>query len=103
MAVQLYVLEVRGADEIARAFEAMKHWRAEALTVWASALLQAQRQTIIAHAAQHRLPAMYQWRESVEDGGRMSYGPLLLDMHRRIGVLAGKILKGAKLSELPVE
>jgi putative ABC transport system substrate-binding protein len=103
LGVQLQVLEVRGADEIARAFDAMKHWGAEALNVLASPLLQAQRKTIIDHAAKHRLPAIYQWRESAEDGGLLSYGPILLEMHRRAGVFAGKILKGAKPRELPVE
>ncbi len=103
LGMQLHVLEVRGADEIARAFEAMQQQGAEALNVLASPLLHAQRKAIIDHAAKHRLPAIYQWRESAEDGGLMSYGPILLEMHRRTGVLAGKILKGAKPSELPVE
>jgi putative ABC transport system substrate-binding protein len=103
LAVQLQVLEVHGTDEIASAFEAMKNRGAEALNVLASPLLQAQRKTIIDHAAKNRLPAIYQWRESAEDGGLMSYGPILLDMHRRTGVFAGKILKGAKPRELPVE
>jgi putative tryptophan/tyrosine transport system substrate-binding protein len=101
--VQLQVLEVRRADEIAGAFDAMKHRGAEALNVLASPLLHAQRKTIIAHAAQHRLPAIYQWRECAEEGGLMSYGPILFEMMRRTGVYAGKILKGAKPSELPVE
>jgi len=103
LAVQLHVLEVRGADEIARAFDTMKNWKAEALNVLASPLLHAQRKTIIEHAATHRLPAMYQWRESAEDGGLMSYGPILLELLRRHGVLVGKILKGAQPRELPVE
>jgi putative tryptophan/tyrosine transport system substrate-binding protein len=103
LAMQLQVLEVRGADEIARAFATMKNWGAEALNVLASPLLHAQRQAIIAHAATHRLPAIYQWRESAEDGGLMSYGPILLELLRRHGVFVGKILKGAQPRELPVE
>jgi putative tryptophan/tyrosine transport system substrate-binding protein len=103
LAMQLQVLEVRGADEIARAFDAMQRWGAEALNVLASPLLHAQRQTIIEHAATHRLPAIYQWRESAEDGGLMSYGPILLELLRRHGVLVGKILQGAQPRELPVE
>jgi putative tryptophan/tyrosine transport system substrate-binding protein len=74
LAVQLQVLEVRGAEEIASAFEAMKNRGAEALNVLASPLLQAQRKIIIVHAAQHRLPAIYQWRESAEDGGLIPMG-----------------------------
>jgi putative tryptophan/tyrosine transport system substrate-binding protein len=103
LAVQLQVLEVRRPDELARAFDAMQHWRAEALTVLASPLLHAQRKIIIDHAATRRLPAIYQWRESAEDGGLMSYGPILLELLRRHGVLVGKILQGAQPRELPVE
>jgi putative tryptophan/tyrosine transport system substrate-binding protein len=103
LAIQLQILEVRGADEIASAFAALHQGGAEALNVLASPLLHAQRQTIIEHAAKHRLPAIYQWRESAEDGGLMSYGPILLELLRRHGVFVGKILKGAQPRELPVE
>jgi putative tryptophan/tyrosine transport system substrate-binding protein len=103
LAVQLQVLEVRRADELAPAFDAMQHWGAEALTVLASPLLHGQRKVIIDHAAKRRLPTMYQWRESAEEGGLMSYGPILLEMFRRTGVLAGRLLKGAKPADLPVE
>jgi putative ABC transport system substrate-binding protein len=103
LAVQLQVLEVRGPDDIAGAFEAAKKRGAEALNVLASPLLHALRKTVIDLAAKNRLPTIYQWRESVEDGGLMSYGPILLDVHRRTGVFAGRILKGAKPADLPVE
>jgi putative tryptophan/tyrosine transport system substrate-binding protein len=103
LAIQLQVLEVRGADEIASAFAALHKGGAEALNVLASPLLHAQRQTIIEHAAKHQLPAIYQWQESAEDGGLMSYGPILLELFRRHGVFVGKILKGAQPRELPVE
>jgi putative ABC transport system substrate-binding protein len=56
----------------------------------------------VALAAQHRLPAMYEWREFVEAGGLASYSTSRDDSFRQMGVYAGQILKGAKPSELPV-
>ena len=54
-------------------------------------------------AAQHRLPAMYSWRELVVAGGLMSYGPSQTDINRRTATYVDKILKGAKPADLPVE
>ena len=54
-------------------------------------------------AAKHRLPAMYFFRESVEAGGLMAYGPSLYDLGRRGATYVDKILKGARPADLPVE
>jgi putative tryptophan/tyrosine transport system substrate-binding protein len=58
---------------------------------------------IVALAAKHRLLRIYSWRESVEAGGLMSYGPSLSDMYRRAAVYVDKILKGAKPADPPVQ
>ena len=58
---------------------------------------------IIALAAKHRLPAIYEDREFVQDGGLISYGPNIAEMTRRSAVYVDKILKGAKLGDLPIE
>jgi putative ABC transport system substrate-binding protein len=58
---------------------------------------------IAALAAQRRLPAIYGWRDFVEAGGLMAYGPSLHDQYRRAATYVQKILRGAKPAELPVE
>jgi putative ABC transport system substrate-binding protein len=54
-------------------------------------------------AAENRLPTIYQWREQVEAGGLVSYGPELALMWRQSGSLVAKLLKGAKPGDLPIE
>ena len=58
---------------------------------------------IIILAAEYRLPAIYQWREHVEAGGLISYGPNLAALWRQSGIIVAKVLKGVAPSELPVE
>jgi putative ABC transport system substrate-binding protein len=77
--------------------------RADALFVQGHPILNRDRGRIIALAARHRLPAIYEWRESAEEGGLMAYGANLRDLHRRVATYVDKILKGAKPAELPVE
>ena len=58
---------------------------------------------IIILSAEYRLPAIYQWKEHVEAGGLISFGPSLAAMYRQTGTIVAKILKGAKPEDLPVE
>ena len=105
LGVHLHVVEVRQEEELASAFAALAQARADALLVVADTLLlNRQRAWVVADlAAQHRFPAMYNWREYVDAGLLMSYGPSQLDMQRRTAVYVAKILKGAKPATLPVE
>jgi putative tryptophan/tyrosine transport system substrate-binding protein len=103
LGAQLLILEVRGPDDLDGAFTTARNERAGAVNVLASPLLASYSRKIIELAANSRLPAIYQWREDAEAGGLMSYGPILLDTWRQTGRLVGKVLRGAKPADLPVE
>jgi len=103
LGVKLQVLEVRGRDDLARAFQSAKKERAEALHVFSSPLLASLYRSIIGLAAENRLPATYQWKEHAEAGGLVSYRPSLAGVWRQTALVVGKILKGSKPAELPVE
>jgi putative ABC transport system substrate-binding protein len=101
--LKLQILEVRNRDDLAGAFRAARDERAAALNVFASPVLASFNREIIDLAAEYRLPAIYQWREAVEAGGLLSYGPILASLWRQSGVIVAKVLKGAKPMDLPVE
>jgi putative ABC transport system substrate-binding protein len=105
LGLQLHVVELRRADELDTAFASMTQKRADALLVLSDPLLlnRPLGRVVADLAAQHRLPAMYDWREYVDAGLLMSYGPSQLDMQRRAAVYVDKILKSAKPADLPVE
>ena len=77
--------------------------RVDALFTVSNSILYRDRKRIIALAARHRLPAIYEWREFAEDGGLMAYGAKLGDLNRRVAAFVDRILKGAKPADLPVE
>jgi putative ABC transport system substrate-binding protein len=103
LGVQLQLLEARGPNEFDGAFAAMAKERVGALLVLSDAVLNSHRTRLADLAARSRLPAAYGVRESVEAGGLMSYGPSILDSHRRAATYVDQILKGTKPAELPVE
>jgi putative ABC transport system substrate-binding protein len=84
------------------AFAAAIQAGANALVVSGSPLFTSQRQKVVALAARHRIPAIYDVREHAASGGLMSYSASLSGAYRQAGVYAGQILKGAKPAELPV-
>jgi len=63
----------------------------------------AQRERIVDLAARQRLPGIFEWREFVEAGGLLSYGPSMADMYRHLATYVDKILKGAQPADLPVQ
>jgi putative ABC transport system substrate-binding protein len=101
--LRLHVLHASTASEIDAAFETLGDVRAGALLVSADLYLVTRRQQFVALTARHALPVIYPWREYVDAGGLMCYGPNLIDASRLIGVYIGKIFKGAKPADLPVE
>jgi putative tryptophan/tyrosine transport system substrate-binding protein len=103
LSVKLQVLEVRGRDDLPRAFQAAKNGRAQALNVFASPLLSSLQQSIMDLAASHRLPAIYQWKEHADAGGLVSYGPSLEAMWRQTAHVVAKVLNGVSPASLPIE
>jgi len=101
--LKLQLLEIRRQEELLGAFQATRNGQAQALNIFASPLLASLYREIIILAAEYRLPAIYQWREHVEAGGLISYGPNLAALWRQSGIIVAKILKGVAPSDLPVE
>ena len=101
--LKLQVLEVRRREEVAAAVRAARNSQADALNVFSSPILASLHREIIAFAAEYRLPAIYQWKEHVEAGGLVSYGPGLAAIWRQSAIIVAKVLKGVKAADLPVE
>ena len=96
-------LGVRTIEQIKDAFATIVHDRADALLVLADRLFLHHRALIMDFATRHRLPGVHAYRELVEAGGLMSFGPSYAGMHRRAAYFVDRILKGAKPADLPVE
>jgi putative ABC transport system substrate-binding protein len=105
LGLHLHAVEVRSMDELDTAFAAMIRAGADAVIVIEEALLlNSLRGGVVADlAAKSRLPVMYSWREWVEAGCLMSYGPSRPEALRRAATYVDKILKGTKPADLPVE
>ena len=102
LGLEVTTFEIRRAEDIAPAFEALKG-RADALYVCVDPLVNTNRTRINTLALGARLPTIYDFREYVEAGGLMSYGPNFPDLFRRAADFVDKILRGAKPADLPVE
>jgi putative ABC transport system substrate-binding protein len=103
LGVRLQFVEARGPADFDRAFSDMTRARADALTVLTTPVFGTERRRLVDLAAKNRLPTVFPFREYVDAGGLMSYGPSLADMFRRAATYVDKILKGAKPGDLPVE
>ena len=102
LGLSLFVVEVRGGD-YERAFAAIALERPHALFVGATTYFVRDRRQIIDLAAKYRLPAIYEWREHVLDGGLMAYATNLPALIQRVAVYVDRVLEGTKPADLPVE
>ena len=100
--VELIILKASTEAEFDGVFATMAERKADGLLVGADPFFNNHRAHLIALAAQYRLPAIYEWRDFAVEGGLMSYGTVLTDAYRQMGVYAGRILKGEKPADLPV-
>ena len=103
LGVRLTVLSAVNEDDFDQVFVSLAQQRADALFVSADPFFASKREHLVALAAQHAMPATYEFREFVEAGGLMSYGTVLSDGFYKGGNYIGKVLKGTKPADLPVE
>jgi putative tryptophan/tyrosine transport system substrate-binding protein len=101
--VQLQVLKAGTESEIGTEFTTLAQTHVDGLIQPSDALFNSRLDQLVALAARHAVPAIYDWREWPAAGGLISYGPSLSGIWRQQGIRAGKILNGAKPSDLPVE
>jgi putative ABC transport system substrate-binding protein len=102
LGLQLLVLNASSERDFGIAFASMVQRRAGGLVINPNELFTDHASQLVALAAGHAVPTMYQLREAVEAGGLMSYGTSFADAYRQAGVYAGRILKGEKAGDLPV-
>jgi ABC-type uncharacterized transport system substrate-binding protein len=98
---ELRILRVGTEGEFDTAFATLAQSAVQALLVAADPFFNSRRERIVALAARHKIPAIYEARGYAAAGGLMSYGPNILDMYRQVGVYTGQILKGVKPADLP--
>jgi len=102
LGLRLDVVNSSTADEIDQAFSVLALRRPDALILSADPFFQVRRDQLVELAARHAIPTMYEWREFVDAGGLISYSSRRSDTMHQMGIYAGRILRGAKPSELPV-
>jgi putative ABC transport system substrate-binding protein len=101
--IKVLLVDIRSADQLDAAFDVIAQKRPEGLLVPGDRVFLTNRVRIVQFASQRRLPAMHAYRELVEAGGLISFGPSYAGMHRRAAWYVDRILKGTKPGDLPVE
>jgi ABC-type uncharacterized transport system substrate-binding protein len=100
---RLSILKARTEDEINTALATLVQLPVGGLVVATDPFFNSRREQIVALAARHAVPAIYQWREFADAGGLISYGPSITDGFRRVGVYVGRVLAGANPADMPIQ
>jgi len=103
LGLKIHILNAGSESEFDAVFASLRSLQASALAIGNDAFFTARSEQLAGLALRHAVPAVFQFREFAAAGGLMSYGGSLTDMYQRVGVYAGRILKGARPSELPVQ
>ncbi len=99
----LLIFNASRPSEIDTAFADLVQQRADALQVSSDGFLLTHPDQIVALAARHAVPAIYAWRHAMAVGGLMSYGTSIVDAWRQAGIYTGRVLKGERPADLPVQ
>jgi putative ABC transport system substrate-binding protein len=103
LGLQLHILNASTITEIDAAFAALTQVGAGAFLISAESLFVSRREQLVALAARHAVPTIYSQREFATAGGLISYGHSATDIYRQIGIYTGRILRGEKPADLPVQ
>jgi len=103
MGVPLEILKASSESEINATFDSLAQLKAGSLVIANDPFFFNRREQLLALAARYAVPAIYAWREFAASGGLIAYGTSLTGVYREVGVYTGKILRGAKPADLPVE
>lgn len=103
LGVKVQQYDIRKSEDLDGAFAAIRKERPDALLILADRVFLHNRERIVDFTEEQRLPNVSAYKEVVEAGGLMSYGPSYEDMHKRAAIYVNKILKGAKPGNLPIE
>ena len=101
--VELSIVKAGTEGEIDAAFASLVQRQAGALVINADPIFFSRRDQLVALASRHAVPVIYAWRDATASGGLISYGASIATVYRQVGIYAGRILKGAKPSDLPVQ
>jgi putative tryptophan/tyrosine transport system substrate-binding protein len=100
---RLSIVKASTEDEIDTALADLVQLHAGGLVVMADPFFNSRRKQIVVLAARHAVPAIYEWREFADAGGLISYGPILTDGVRQVGVYVGRVLAGADPADMPIQ
>ena len=103
LAIQIDFLQVRTRADFEEAFASAIRLHADAVVMLSDAVIGTNLQTFADLVVHHRLPAITLYPDFARAGGLLAYGPDTLDAYRQAGTIIGKVLKGAKPAELPIE
>jgi putative ABC transport system substrate-binding protein len=103
LGLQLHVLHASSDGDFDAAFAALSQVRASAVVIGADAFFVSRSSQLGALTARHKVPAIYQFREFAAAGGLLSYGSSIIESYRQVGIYTGRILKGERPADLPVQ